>query len=213
MKIDNYHPPKSSFLSINKDMRLLIDKFLSNNRLCNLLYYTSKDALDQPKLSDEQKISMFGKQLKIVPKLYVDGSVLAYVIISFDNFVESENPEFRDNVIEFDVICHFDQWQLKDFDLRPYRIVAEIDSMLNGQKLTGIGRLEFLGANQILLTDEFAGICLMYRTYHGEEDKKKMPNPDEQEQFELDFKEMISAQQEAEKDYPDGLQASLIKRD
>ena len=29
MKIENYHPPKSSFLSINKDMRLLVDKFLS----------------------------------------------------------------------------------------------------------------------------------------------------------------------------------------
>ena len=213
MKINNYHPPKSSFLSINKDMRLLIDKFLANDRLCKLLYYTDCNALDKPKLTDDEKIGMFGQNLKIVPKLYVDGSVLNYIIINFDNFVESSNPEFRDNIIEFDIICHFDQWQLKDFDLRPYRIAAEIDSMLNQQKLTGIGEIEFLGANQILLTDEFAGVCLMYRTYHGEEDKKKMPNPADQEKFEQEFKEMIQAQQEAEKEYPDGLQASLIKRD
>jgi len=46
MKIENYHPPKSSFLSINKDMQLLIDKILSNDRLCKLLHYTSRDALD-----------------------------------------------------------------------------------------------------------------------------------------------------------------------
>ena len=184
MKIENYHPPKSSFLSINKDMRLLIDKFLANDRLCKLLFYTDSNALNKAKLTDEQKIGMFNKNIKIVPKLYVDGSVLNYMIISFDNFVESGNPEFRDNIIGFDIICHFDQWQLKDFDLRPYRIAAEIDSMLNGQKLTGIGRIEFLGANQILLTDEFAGVCLMYRTYHGEEDKKKMPNSADQEQFE-----------------------------
>lgn len=213
MKIENYHPPKSSFLSINKDMRLLIDKFLANDRLCKLLFYTDSNALNKIKLTDEQKIGMFNKNIKIVPKLYVDGSVLNYMIISFDNFVESGNPEFRDNIIEFDIICHFDQWQLKDFDLRPYRIAAEIDSMLNGQKLTGIGRIEFLGANQILLTDEFAGICLMYRTYHGEEDKKKMPNSADQEQFEQEFKEMIQAQKEAEKEYPNGLQASLINRD
>ena len=45
MKINNYHPPKSSFLSINKDMRLLVDKFLSNDRLCKLLYYTDRNAL------------------------------------------------------------------------------------------------------------------------------------------------------------------------
>ena len=212
MVIDSYKPPKSSFLSINKDMRLLVDKILSNERLKKLLFYTTKDALMKPKLTEEESISLFGKQIKLVPKLYVDGSVLTYIIISFDNFVESGNPQFRDNIIEFDIICHFDQWQLKDYDLRPYRIAAELDSMLDKQKLTGIGLLEFLGANQIILTDEFAGLCLMYRTYHGEEDKKMVANPTEQEQFESEFKEMIEAQREQEKEYPYGLQASLNDR-
>lgn len=212
MKITNYHPPKSSFLSINKDMKLLVDKFLSNDRLCNLLYYTDKKALDNKHLTDEQKIDMFGKNIRIVPKLYVDKPVLNYIIISFDNFIESENPQFRDNIIEFDIICHFDQWQLQDFDLRPYRIAAEIDSMLDKQKLTGIGLLEFYGAKELLLTDEFAGICLMYKTYHGEEDRKKMPNTTTQEKFEQEFKEMIEARKEVEKEYPNGLQASLINR-
>ena len=175
MRIEGYHPPKSSFLSINKDMKLLVDKVLANDRLCNLLYYTSRDALQQKKLTDEQKIAMFGQQIRLVPKLYVDTPVLNYMIISFDNFIESENPEFRDNIIEFDIICHFDQWQLKDFDLRPYRIAAEIDTMLNKQRLT----------------DEFGGICLMYKTYHGGEDKKNMPNPADQEQFNQDYKKMI----------------------
>jgi hypothetical protein len=69
-----------------------------------------KDPLSQPNLTDEQATSLFGKQIKTVPKLYVDGSVLTYMIISFDNFIESSNPEFRDNIIEFDIICHFDQW-------------------------------------------------------------------------------------------------------
>lgn len=213
MKIENYHPPKSSFLSINKDMRLLVDKFLSNDRLCKLLKYTDRDALNGKKLTVDEKINLFGKEIKIVPKLYIDKSVLSYIIISFDNFVESGNPEFRDNIIEFDIICHFDQWQLRDYDLRPYRIAAEIDSMLNGEKLTGIGKIEFLGANQIILNDEFAGLCLMYRTYHGEEDKKLMPNPSQQESFEESFKEMMEIQKEQAKEYPHGLQASLNVRE
>lgn len=191
MKIENYHPPKSAFLSVNKDMRLLVDKFLSNDRLCKLLHYTDRDALEHKKLTDEEKIALFGKEIKTVPKLYVDKSVLNYIIISFDNFIESGNPEFRDNIIEFDIICHFDQWQLRDFNLRPYRIAAEIDSMLDNQRLTGIGLIEFLGANQIILNDEFAGLCLMYKTYHGEEDKRLMPNPAEQKEFEQSFKEMM----------------------
>ena len=205
--------PKSSFLSTEKDLDLIISGILKNERLKRLLFYTSKDALNRKNLTEDESLSLINKNIKIVPKLTVDGSVLNYVIISFDNFTQSENPEFRDNIIEFDIICHFDQWQLKDFDLRPYRIAAEIDSMLDKQKLTGIGLLEFYGAKEILLTDEFAGLCLMYKTYHGEEDKKKMPNPADQEEFEQEYKEMIQAQKEAEKDYPNGLQASLIDRD
>ena len=214
MKIDNYQPPKSSFLSINKDMRLLVDKILTNERLCKLLYYTDKNALEKTKLTDEQKIDMFGKQIKIVPKLYVDKSVLNYIIIKFDNFFEAAtNPEFRENSIEFDIICHFDQWQMVDFNLRPYRIAAELDSMLDNKKLTGIGLLEFVGAKHININDEFAGVCLMYETYHGEEDKRKLLDSSEQEEFESEFKQMIKDQRViAKEQYPNGLQASLNDR-
>jgi hypothetical protein len=91
---------------------------------------------------------MFGKQIKIVPKLKVDKPEFCYVIISFDNFTPNmTNPEFRDNIISFDIVCHFDQWNLKDMQLRPYKIAAEIDSMFNRKKLTGIGEILFLGAN------------------------------------------------------------------
>jgi len=82
-----------------------------------------------------------------VPKMYIDNDVLNYLIINFDVFTPSGNPEFRDNLIEFDIICHYDQWHLKDFSLRPYKIAAELDSLLDKKKLTGIGELHFMGAN------------------------------------------------------------------
>lgn len=176
MKIETYQYPKSSFLSVEKDMSLITSYLLKNDRLKRLLYYTTPDCLSKPNLTDEETIGLIHKNIKIVPKLYVDGSVLNYIILSFDNFTTNRNnPEFRDNIVEFDIICHFDQWNLSDFQLRPYRIAAEIDSMLNNQKLTGIGRLEFMGANQMLLTDEYAGLCLMYQAIHGGEDKLDAP--------------------------------------
>lgn len=183
--------PKSSFLSTEKDMNLIVSSMIKNERLKRLLYHTSRDALNQRNLTEDESLSLFGKNIKIVPKLTVDRTVLNYVIISFDNFTPSGNPEFRDNIIEFDIICHFDQWNLQDFALRPYKIAAEIDSMFNGKHLTGIGELNFLGANQIILTDEFAGLCLMYSAVHGEEDKKFMPNPRDEEQFMEDWKDFI----------------------
>ena len=192
MKVENYKPTKSSFLSIEKDMNIIINKMFENDRLKKLLYYNTKDCLNKPKLTEEQTLSLINKQIKMVPKLYVDKSVLNYIIISFDNFTQSANPEFRDNIIEFDIICHFDQWQMNDFKLRPYRIAAEIDMLFNNQKMTGIGELQFLGANQIILTDEFAGLCLMYQAVHGEEDKKYMPNPNEEKDFIVDFDQIFN---------------------
>ena len=193
MKIENYQFPKSSFLSVDKDMSIITDYLMKNDRLKKLLHYTTKDCLDRPKLTDDETLELFGKNIKIVPKLYVDNSVLNYIIVSFDNFTTNRtNPEFRDNIIEFDIICHFDQWQLADFQLRPYKIAAEIDSMLDGQRLTGIGKLEFLGANQMILTDEYAGLCLMYSAIHGEEDKKDAPKVEDEIDIETNFDKIFN---------------------
>ena len=187
MKKMTYTYPKSSFLSMEKDMGLIVNMIMKNDRLKKMLFYTSRDCLDKPNVTEDDTFEMFGKQIKIVPKLYVDGSVLNYIIISFDNFTPSGNPEFRDNIIEFDIICHFDQWHMKDFSLRPYKIAAELDTMFNEKHLTGIGTLQFLGANQMILTDEYAGLCLMYQAVHGEEDKKGMLNPLEEEAYTANF--------------------------
>lgn len=191
MKIDGVKIPKSSFLSIEKDMGIIVDRICDNERLKRLLYYTTPDAMERPNLTDDQMYELFKKNIRIVPKLKVDNSVLNYLVIKFDNFITNPtNPQFRDNTIEFDIICHYDQWRLKDYQLRPYRIAAELDSMLNDTHLSGIGKLEFSTTGTINMGDEYAGVCLLYRAVHGEEDKKRMPNPIDDEKFLEDFKEM-----------------------
>ena len=193
MRVENYQFPKSSFLSVDKDMSIITDLLMKNDRVKKLLHYTTRDCLDRPQLTEEETIELFGKNIKIVPKLYIDNSVLNYIIVSFDNFTTNRtNPEFRDNIIEFDIICHFDQWNLKDFQLRPYKIAAEIDSMLDGKRLTGIGKLEFLGANQMILTDEYAGLCLMYSAIHGEEDKINAPKMEDELDIEVNFNKIFN---------------------
>lgn len=184
MKKIIYHYPQSSFLSIEKDMSLIVDMILKNSNLKKMLHYTTRDCLLKPDLTEDESLELFNRNIKMIPRLYVDNSVLNYLIIGFDNYSKNKsNPEFRDSIIEFDIICHFDQWQMKDFQLRPYRIAAELDSMFSNRHLTGIGTLQFLGAVQQNYTNEYAGLCLMYQAVHGEEDKKFMPNPDNEEQF------------------------------
>ena len=54
---------------------------------------------------------------------------------------------------------------------------------------------EILGtdfSNQMILTDEYAGLCLMYSAVHGNEDKKEMPNPADEEQMVNNFNKMFN---------------------
>ena len=194
MKITTYKYPKSSFLSLEKDMSIIVDMIMKNDNLKKMIHYTSRNCLDRSNLTEDETLALFGKNIKIVPKLYIDPEVLNYIFIFFDNFAPNvNNPEFRNNLIEFDIVCHIDQWQMKDFQLRPFRIAAELDSMFSGKHLTGIGTLQFLGANQINVSDEFVGVCLYYQAIHGEEDKKYMPNPGDEEQFLDNFNKIFNA--------------------
>ena len=188
-----YSYPESSFLSVEKDLAIISNMIIQNDNLKKLLYYTTDDCLKKPNLNDEQTAELFKNNLKIVPKLYIDGEVLNYVLISFDNFSPNNtNPEFRNNTVEFDIICHTSQWNLGDFKLRPYRIAAEIDTMFNNKYLTGIGRLQFISGSQIVLTEEFQGFCLLYAAIHGDEDKKPAANPNDQSNLEQNFDKMFN---------------------
>ena len=50
-----------------------------------------------------------------------------------------------------------------------------------------------MGANQIILTDEFAGLSLMYAAIHSEDDKKNMLNPQEQTEYNIDFNKLFNS--------------------
>lgn len=191
MNIVNVKNPQSSFLSVEKDAALIMDRIFENRSLQKLLYYNTPDALNRKDLDEEQMQSLIENNIKFVPKIKVDKLVENYLLINFDGFQTTYNPEFRDNIIEFDIICHIDQWMLRDFKLRPFRIAAELDSMLDKKHLTNMGEMEFLSLDSKLIeNDEYAGMCLRYRVVHGGEDKKFMPNPMDEQQFLENFMKM-----------------------
>ena len=61
------------------------------------------------------------------------------------------------------------------------------------QRLTGIGRTEFMTGVNVVFNDEFQGFCMKYRVYHGEEDKKFMPNPNNEQQMIDNFDEIFNS--------------------
>lgn len=168
----SYEFPKSSFLGMSKDTSLIVDKILSNENVLKLLYYTSKDWSEKPNLTKEQIKSLFdNKQIDTIPKLLIDPEKYNYLRITFDAFTpNATNTFYRDHIVEIKLVCHFDNWHLDGYELRPYRLAGEIDAMLDQQKLTGIGELNFIGADQDIYDNEFAGVTLRYLAIRGHED-------------------------------------------
>lgn len=164
MKMDLISLEKSTFETAQKDLFSIVTKIIGNEKLKKLLFYQTKDALDKRNLTNEESLSLLHKNIRVIPKIEKDEFEETYMIITFDNFLTNEtNPEFRDNTITFDIICHLDNWIMENYSLRPYLIMGELDGMLNNKKLNGIGVTEFLSANQLILSPTLAGYTIVYR--------------------------------------------------
>ena len=176
---------KSSFLSVEKDIGTIINKLFIESRpysdmLKRLLMINTKDCLEnQTDVCRELISSTSVKDLKekgyirIIPKLDFGEheEVKSYILITMDNFTpNAENPEFRDCTITFDVICHTKYSDLGDYRIRPLKICGYIDGILDKTRLSGIGILNFVGANQLILSPELQGYTLTYRAVHGSDD-------------------------------------------
>jgi len=175
---------KSTFLSCETDQetiwrRLFIESRPYSDKLKRLLVLNTADCLDDTQIQYQEIIDGMNLQdlkdkqyLKNVPKLEFGEheEVKAYILLEFDDFIPTSNPQYRDCTITFSIICHLDYWELDDYKLRPYQIAGYIDGILNGTKLSGIGTLQFMGASEIVMNEYLGGIVLRYIATHSNAD-------------------------------------------
>lgn len=177
---------KSSFLSCEKDTETIIKKLFVDSRpysdeLKRLLLINTKDCLDDKtnpvynKKVAETSVGDLGEQgyIRLTPKITFgeNEEVKSYLVISYDNFTPNDGNEYyRDCVIMIDILCHTDYWDLGNYRLRPLKIAGFIDGILNNCKLSGIGTLNFIGCNELVLSENLSGYCLMYAATHGADD-------------------------------------------
>lgn len=176
---------KTSFMSVAKDQETIWKKLLIEseykNLLKRLLVINTEDCLDLSNQAYSEDIDRFSVHdlidegyIRIIPRLEFGEheEVKSYILLEFDDFVPTEdNPEFRNCVISFTVICHLDQWGLDDYQLRPHLIAGYIDGIMDQAKLSGIGTLNFIGASQVVLNEYLGGIMLRYIATHGSDDE------------------------------------------
>ena len=175
----------SPFFSCPQDINKFLEILFIKNRpysniLKRLLIINSPDCLDPDK--DEEYNAI------VDPKITrgTHEEIKSYIIITQDNFSQNKkSAQYRDYIINMDIVCYNDAWVLNELKVRPLMICGYIDGILNSLsdeakdssktlpskiKLTGIGYYQFLGCNLVVLNEDLSFYTLSYLGQHFTED-------------------------------------------
>lgn len=160
------------FLGVEKDALLILDKLIKNKELCKLLFFNTPDALDK-ELSDEECAQLVEKGYINIRSYFPEGEYIKnFIMISFDNFLVTSNPQFMDYNIEVSIFCHNDNFNFKHngvSHVRDLYLSHLVVKELINTKLSGIGKVEFMGASSILLgsNPKYSGRSLTFRNVNS----------------------------------------------
>ena len=128
---------------IGVNLQYIVKRLFANQDLLKLLYYTDKDPLSNPDLTEEQiQNEVFEKLVKIVPRVgpkETAHSVIAVRVARARGIVQ--NNEFKNINISVETFVPLTQWIMKGTNLRPFAIMGEIQKSLNGKKIEGLGKM------------------------------------------------------------------------
>lgn len=191
----------SPFFSCPQDINKFLETLFIKNRpysniLKRLLIINSPDCLDPTK--DEEYNAIVDKYtvkrmidegyIRLNPKIArgTHEEIKSYIIITQDNFSQNKrSSQYRDYIINMDIVCYNDAWVLNELKVRPLMICGYIDGILNSLsdetkdssktlpsriKLTGIGYYKFLGCNLVVLNEDISMYTLSYLGQHFTED-------------------------------------------
>ena len=143
---------------IGENLQKIVRRLMANDNLVNLLYYTDKDPLSQPHLTEEQKQKeIFDKLIKIIPRVGPKEdakSLIAIRVVKGSKI--SSNTEFRDIKIQIEIFVPLTQWYIKDTNLRPFAIMGEIEDSLDKKKINGLGEMRGGDFDLNFLTEEMS---------------------------------------------------------
>lgn len=139
-------------------LQKIVKRLLENDALVNLLYYEDKDPLGQPTLDKEFKQKeIFEKLIKVVPHVGTNEDSKSRVVVYITRGGKNRgNNEFKDITICISVFVPLVSWIIKDTNLRPFAILGQLQSSLDGKVVNGLGRLSGGDFDLKLLTEEMS---------------------------------------------------------
>lgn len=132
---------KLADLGIN--LQKIMERLTANKNLLKLLYYTDKDPLSRPDLTEAQIRNEIDEKLMLmVPRIgpfETSQSRLSIRVVS--GVTNSENDEFQAYRFDIEIFVPLTNWFIKDQNLRPFAIMSEVKKSLQGKEIQGLGKI------------------------------------------------------------------------
>lgn len=132
---------KLADLGIN--LQKIMERLTANKNLLKLLYYTDKDPLGKPDLTEAQiRNEIDEKLILMVPRIgpfETSQSRLSIRVVS--GVTNSENDEFQAYRFDIEIFTPLTNWFIKDQNLRPFAIMSEVKKSLQGKEIQGLGKI------------------------------------------------------------------------
>lgn len=156
--------PPRNLGELGLHLQEIIKRLAANQNLLKLLYYADDDPLSGNDISQQKyKSDIYGKLIKFVPRILpkeTEQSVIAFTVTRGN--IRNDNDQFQNLVLKVDVIVPLRAWVIKDVNLRPFKIMGELQKSLNNKDIKGLGKLRGGDFELTMLTDEVSGYTLTY---------------------------------------------------
>lgn len=154
---------------IGENLRLIIQRLMSNKNLVKLLYYVDKDPFshDFSEVVGEEKTyatyeefcqkEIYEKLIKITPRVgpkETSNSILTIQVVYGHR--NQQNGEFKNLRIVVESFVPLTQWIIKSDNLRPFHILGEVQESLDGKTVNGLGKINGGDFDVNFLTEEIS---------------------------------------------------------
>lgn len=141
---------------LGENLHKIIKRLLANDELVKLLYYEQDNPIEQPNLTSESKNNeVFEKIIKTIPYVGTKNTAKSVIVVYVQGAGKLPgNREFKNVKILVDVIVPLTQWYIRGTNLRPFAILGQVQSSLDGKTINGLGKISGGDFDLNFITDE-----------------------------------------------------------
>lgn len=149
------------FETLGNTMLKISQKILGDYELCKMLKYSDTRSTADCPLFDP--IELIDQSIINRPLLPTDDAKKSLIVILLPEFdVNDFNEEFIITTIQIDIFVPFADWGRVDNNLKPFLMMAHVDTLLNGARVNGLGTLTLSNASLLTLDNKMGGYRMLY---------------------------------------------------